>query len=244
MKRKLVSLLSLSLLMTCAGKLHAQGSNPEEIRVNIDFSIMSWDKPIDNLYYQSNGQIQHIPFVPNIGRSTVFTYKGAPLISFYVEDGVNENGSVRYKQIAELSVSPTAKKLLLLFIPKGDSTYQVISYPDSMEDFPVGSYKFVNLTSTQLAVNVGNNKLVIPPRGVEALSPKQLEDQNNVDIKLAKSNDEGGWEMAHSSRWGYSGNNRAICFVYEDPQTKKVIIRRINHKVPPPPPQPMSTPNS
>lgn len=239
MNKHLISLLSLTLLLSCIAKLQAQGPNPEELRVNVDFSIVSWDKPIFNLYYQSRGQVELIKFVPNIGRSEVFNYQGAPFLTFYVEDGVNEDGSIRYKQIAELNVSPAAKNLLLLFIPKGDDTYKVISYADSMEDFPVGSFKFVNLTERQLAVNVGNNKLVIPPRGVEALSPKQLEDENNVDIKLAKPDEEGSWDMAHSSRWGYSANNRAICFVYEDPQTKRIIIRRINHKIPPPPPPPV-----
>ncbi len=213
------------LFLTSASYTVAQFTEPETITV--DFSTLSWDAAISDLYYRDAGQVTPI-IVPNGTLSPPQRYSGPPTLDFFTQAISSEGQPVFHRQ-ASVTFPSGARHWLLIFLKaRNTNAYQVQPFPVPDAKFTNGTFNFVNLTDSRLGVRLGEKTFEIDARGsLIATSPGQ--GSQNVDVQMAASENGDAWQLIYRSRWASLNQRRAWVFIYLD-ENRKPRIRKYYQK--------------
>lgn len=214
---KILKILLLTLLT--AGTSMAQPLNQDTVTVN--FSTLSWEGAITDLHYRNAGEVVPI-LVPNGTPSPELRYSGPPTLEFFTQT-TNAEGQPVFQRQAAVTLPSGARHVLLIFLKNPDGTgYQVRPFPVPEQDFTVGTFNFVNLTSSQLAIRMGEESLRLPANSDQRLRPT-VETSQNVNVQMAASESGDDWELIYRTRWASLDRQRAWVFVYMDEASKPRI---------------------
>ncbi|WOO39776.1 hypothetical protein [Rubellicoccus peritrichatus] len=201
------------------GSIHAQ-----ENTMSISFSTLSWRGKIDGIYYYDQGKRINVEANP-YSSSSGYSYTGPSVLVFY-KQGTNALGESIDVPVASVKGLKIMKSPLLVIIPDDDKM-EIIAFPDDVEDFKAGEYRFINLTSDPIAAKIGNTSLFLEPYKHETVLPDIPNEQSSLPLQVAvEEEDKGEWKLAYSVGWGHEPDNRIRVFVYRNP-TGKIRVRRI-----------------
>jgi len=140
-----------------------------------EFSCVSWEKlPFSEIFYRAGND--YLPLQMRVNkRSKLYTLDGVPAkLELYIK-GLSPEGETIYKMIGQAPMLPRTDRMLFFMQPsEDDSGLPVAMYgiDDSLEVFPVGSFRFVNTTQVPLQVIFRDTKEELPARGMKILTPE------------------------------------------------------------------------
>ncbi|WP_269537720.1 hypothetical protein [Cerasicoccus fimbriatus] len=218
---------ALLLAFLAAGALFGQA--PENVRVS--FSMLSWNRTINQVFYEGiNGEVA-IPFIPNGAPTKNFEYYGPLPVYFYQYDGVDAEGNPLKKVIGSFTPRANANQLLI-FIPdeqRGKGLYRILPLNFARNEVADGTYQFFNLASYPLYVRFGKDQFKVPAGKSEAIvSNPEIAKGLDVAMALQVSEAPGGTEVVYSAGWTLKKGRSALVFITNDQGTEgSVDVKRI-----------------
>ena len=182
--------LIAGLFLLCATSSHALESGKY-------FQAITTTGVIDkSLWYEQGGDKVEV-YANSTLRSIDYDYDLAPRIVFY-GDRTNAEGLPVPEAIATLPYSAEdlaakADRLLLIFHkiasnPTRGPSYNVLVIEDTLESFPLGSFKFINFIDSRIAVLLGQENFFVNGNK-EKIIEIAVPDKGDVTIKLASLNE-------------------------------------------------------
>lgn len=176
-------------------------------------------------YYFRNQKVELV--ASKVIRSKDYSYDLGERIAFY-GDRLDTEGAPIPEAIA--MVPEGASRLLLLFkkLPETDKNglnYQVIVLNDDTLVFPFGSFKFINMSSLDTAIKLGDEgfPLNVGESRCIAIKPPEVGDIR-VGI-LAKNPGEMAWTPSYSNGWGHRSNLRTLVFIVDSMNGGLITLR-------------------
>jgi hypothetical protein len=215
------------LLLATVHFAHAQQA--EDVRIR--FSAFSLKGKLGELSFLSDGKVEKIK-VGDYRRSATVDYTGNPELVFFTGP-VGEDGQPT-GVVARTRIKPRFKQALLLFVKAGES-YNIMQIEDQPEKFPLGSIRFMNLTSRKHEVYLGigedaKERLRIPPLGFRHYQ-MQAADHGNLRLRIAKEH-EGEVQLLRDCRVFPDQTQRYIYFIYQpDPDKPRIQIASLSGAV-------------
>ena len=167
----------------------------------------------DSLWYLS-GWTRKTISASRVVRSPDYKYDPQPILSFY-GDRIDEEGNPIIEAIA--IIPKEASRLLLLFnkLPKQNEqghTYRVVAIKDDHKGFEFGSFKFINASNKEVAINISGNRLLMNQsvtKVVKVDPPKK----GDVPIQIFSKDENGAWNSNYSNGWGHREDLRTLVFI-------------------------------
>lgn len=185
-----------------------KGNYFQVIATNADINKTIW-------YNFQNEKIELV--ASKVIRSKDYRYDLGERIAFY-GDRLDTEGAPIPEAIA--MVPEGASRLLLLFkkLPKTDKNglnYQVFVLNDDTLVFPFGSFKFINMSSLDTAIKLGDEGFSLNVGESRCIAVKPLE-VGDIRIRiLAKDPREAAWTPSYSNGWGHRTNLRTLVFIVD-----------------------------
>lgn len=146
-------LLFLLVLGQCATP--ALSEEVQEEAPRIGFSCLHWDEiPEEKLYYRE-GEHYHLIKFRHGARSELKVLEGMSDFELYGERENPQQGEMPYVLLGKVLIPADVRDVLFYIIPdQGEdrTVYQIITMDDSLEAFPRGVFRFVNLSGRELSV--------------------------------------------------------------------------------------------
>lgn len=195
--------LALLLLPLCA---HA------ELQDGRYFQAIAADTPnIRTLWYQLGNEKQAITATYTL-RSSDYAYADGEAIIFYGER-VDANGQPIPEAIA--TIPSGATRLLLRFtkLPTPDEhglSYSVATFKDDSKTFPFGSFHFVNATSKDVNIHLGEKPFQLK-RGAAKNIAMQPPEKGDVSIEITTI----GSDSRYTNGWGHRSDLRTLVIIVD-----------------------------
>ncbi|WP_309386290.1 hypothetical protein [Cerasicoccus frondis] len=205
--RILLTFLGLAMFVV------AEGRAQDAELLNTEFRCISWQRPIqEELYVKSGGE--YIPLkIHNMKRSGEVDYVGANPVVFY-RKAKGQDGETIYMPAAQVGVSPGVEQPLFFFIQNG-ANYRIACIEDSFSKYPVGSYRFYNLTSKNLKARMGDIVLTLNSQQTSVL-PQPFTDNVEYPVAFVINSPE-GVEPLYTNKWQHSEHHRYLIMVADSP---------------------------
>jgi hypothetical protein len=200
----------------------AQGNNQEGISVQI--SALALDQNISELMFINGESIDELDIFTTT-RSRLVRYQGNPQLTFFRE-ARDEEGAVFRNPVGSVTLSPNVNRYLLFFMQRpGDSErYNILALPDDVTNFPPGSFRFVNLAPFRIAVQVGEERLMLSERDFGDV--KGRFEHGNRYRTLMISLPEGEDPIpGYSGRLFFNERMRMLYVIFPDPSGRPGQIR-------------------
>ncbi|CAA6679894.1 MULTISPECIES: hypothetical protein [unclassified Lentimonas] len=146
----------------------ATAQNPK-VSASVEFSCVIWNKlPYETLYYRQDGEYLPLKLSPN-NRSPLYDLSGMEAFELYIP-GLDETGQPAYKLVGQSALLPDVRRLLFFIVerPKDSGLpLGLLGIDDSLNTFPPGTTRFVNMSSEPLVVSYGDKNTLIPIRSMK-----------------------------------------------------------------------------
>ena len=154
-------------------------------------------------------------------------YIGPKVIHFFVnEASLSSSPEDRPDPAAIVELPDDGGKVMLIFAPKAEQKvgWNIRALDNSLEKFPPGSYRFINLCPSEFTVILEGNESPAEPNSVTIISPVASNDTNEAHIQIGLEK-----EIIFSSIWEDKPDSRTTVFVAPDPNGRNGIsVRRFS----------------
>ncbi len=139
-------------------------------------------------------------------------------------------GGVEHPVVATLEVGAIREPLAVLApAAEGDkgeaATYRSHVIDSDEKSFPIGSYRFVNLSPYPVRINFGDHSMEFAPATDKLFNPKvKAGELLSVSIDYQLKED---WLPVSSSRWAYRKDRRTLVCIYQSLQTQRMLLKSI-----------------
>jgi hypothetical protein len=191
--RPLFALFSLALPVTLQAKEKSPGHAG-----SIQFSCATWDTlPNPELFYHHGGE--YLPIELSAGqRSKAYPLKGVVALELFIHKATiaaaaESNAAGEYERVGTAPLPPDAKRILFLIDAKKDANglpLRVLGIDDSLEIFPVGSFRFFNQTPDLLRIEFAGATHDLPQGSLKVVTPELPEAGGFLPVVI--KNEQGG----------------------------------------------------
>ena len=167
------------------------------------FQAIATNQTIKNgLWNFTDGNKQSI-YATKTLRSTDYAYNIAPTITFF-GDRIDGEGNPIPEAI--VNVPDGATRLLLLFTKlttpdKRGLTYRVIAMKDDSNNFKFGSFRFINTSQKEIAIELVEERFLVDSSGSKTIEVDPPE-RGDLSIRIAAKNEDGEWTSNYTNGWG------------------------------------------
>lgn len=166
--RHLRCLIAVLLLAASPALLNAQA---ETAKPAVEFSCLVWDPlPFSEVFYLDGKSYLPLEFSPG-NRSKLYPLKGASSLELYVKQ-VGADGAVSYKLVGKSPLVVGTRRMLFVIELAQQSAglpLTIFGMDDSLDKFPPGTFKFLNLFKSALQVQFGGQTTPLPPGEVRVV---------------------------------------------------------------------------
>lgn len=210
---RLASFLMVVALLCAGSSTWAQGAQAAS---NLYLTTLAWGNSAGPYYYLNGGKVEELRAYSR-GISRPVRYQGPRTIGLYLSEAapalpVEE----RPPPDAVVTIPVELHRALLLFIKQGDGSTRVRVFDANVQNFPAGSYRFVNLSDKTVVLALGDEPelTTLLPKAVTLVRKPPLSGSRlNVNVQMAQSGPEGNPQLIYRSLWGYRENRRVMVFV-------------------------------
>ena len=187
-----------------------------DLKRGYHFQTIATNQVIKNgLWNLVDGDRQEI-YATRILRSKDYAYDIAPTITFF-GDRIDDEGNPIPEAIA--NVPDGATRLLLLFTKlttpdKRGLSYRVISMKDDSNDFKFGSFRFINTSQKEIAIELAEERFFVDSSGSKTIEVDPPE-RGDLSIRIAAKNEDGEWTSNYTNGWGHRSNLRTLVFLLD-----------------------------
>ncbi|MGJ8644295.1 MAG: hypothetical protein ACSHX9_12875 [Luteolibacter sp.] len=155
------------LLIVGLTSVHGQGELETEKKTSRLFSCFVWeDLGVGKVFYAEGAEPKELEFT-NKRRSEYYPIPVSKIFRLFTE--IEVEGKMSHKVIGETEIKSGSKRLLMIverntkFNEKepGSFPLKITVLDDSINNFPGGSTKFINLTSKPLTAEINGTKAVV-----------------------------------------------------------------------------------
>jgi hypothetical protein len=146
------------------------------------------------------------------------------------------DGAVTWPLVGRVRLPDACPRALILLLPApaGEPLpYRGLAFVHTNTSFPLGSMKFVNLSTFAVRGAIGDNTVVIPSGKVKTLQPSG-EPGASLPVLFEYRRDE-RWQRMAATRWALRDDRRLLMCIYEDPVTHRMNLRSIPDRTQPEP---------
>ena len=154
--------------------LHAQ---EEKTKSSFEFSFVTWKNlSIAPVFYRDGDKYHELDLF-RAQRSELYRFKKPQAEMLLYTQGENEEGEIVYKLAAKTTIKAGISRMLFFIQErvevKQDQLPLILSgIDDSLDAFPMGTFRFVNNTELSLQVIFPTSRQLLPPKSVKVLTPK------------------------------------------------------------------------
>ncbi len=200
----------LVALLPASGMAQFQPAE-ESAPLRTEFSCLSWpDRLKEVLYVRTEGEYKPVD-VQSLKRSSLIKYVGSNPVVFY-RKGKDSEGNTVYSPAAQVEIGETLERPLLLFRNDG-SGYAIGAMEDSFQKYPVGSYRFYNLTDMDLKARLGTRLIELEPHQRVALKQPFPGDEEIPVMFVVQEPD--GLKPLYSNKWDHLSEYRYLILISE-----------------------------
>jgi hypothetical protein len=192
----------------------------EEHPINLKFSALSLSDSLGNVIYKVGEEVFNINGIPNGARSPEYSYNGPIELTFY------KHGTV-YEKIGTVKLSPTFKKVLLLFVANtnsGSIPYSIYPMDESDLKYTPNSYYFINITNYDIRGLLNDSKFEIKSFNRKVVPVTGSPEDNEISMVFSHKEE---WKPLYRSKWANKADLRTmVMLIPRSPGSKKVTIRQ------------------
>jgi hypothetical protein len=148
---------------------------------------------------------------------------------FYKVEGVDDHGDPKRVVVAKTKVSPSLKEVLFYFAPtksEGDILYHILVMPDSVDDFPLGSTRLLNLSAGDVAFKVGEHLKRLKSREMALMGAVHKRNEYNMAPLICKMNSVNGvWMTICETQARFTDRKRLLIVSYVNPETHQPLLK-------------------
>jgi len=165
-----------------------------------------------------------------IGPVTVVADKGTVTLHTLSTD---VEGKTTYPLVAQARLGSVRRPLVLLMPSAKDAKlpYQALTLDRSDTRFPLGSYKFVNLSKFPIRAMIGKSLLQLKPGAVKTIKPGG--NPGEMITVIFEYYSQKKWRPMTKTRWAIRPDKRILSCCYLDPADKRIKMRAIPERLVP-----------
>ena len=203
----MIRLLVFFSLIGCLTAYAQNGENLVKAEFRV-FPVLNIEKT--GIFYRPAPDAAMIELVfRNRARSIdTYQYNGAQLMSFYRENGLDEEGVMQYRLVGQVDV--VAGDMLIFFAEAGKSgrnfEFTLLALDDSPKGLPINHVTFLNFTPIPLSCRFMDRDMVLAPGENKPISvEKRLNEDIFVGLAVTNNNSH---RVVLKSRWQFHKGNR------------------------------------
>lgn len=200
----------------------------------LEFSCFSWKPlPYKKLYYKDGEKYQPLVVFPN-SRSKTYELGKSNLFQIYQEIVTAEGA--QYQLLGQSKLIENADRILFYIGENPNSQrvekLKILPIDDSLNDFPVGSFRFINMSGNPLFISFSKQLKKIPA-GSAVVIPSNANANGDL-IPLMIKNEAG--KTVYETRLFAQTRGRDIVFLLpENKQSGLINVKFLPQTIPPPP---------
>jgi len=213
------------LLLLMAGALHAQAP-----ATKIAVSLYAFDYLPDHgtvhLRVGADAYEEAVLSKANIVGPIAASVGGTILTIHGKVDGAD--GEALYPVLSSATLPAAAKRVLVILLPdpaNAASPYRSLVFEHDTENFPLGSYRVVNLSGHPVRGAIGRDLVQAAPGGIANLQPKG--EAGAIAPVLFEFYQNERWNRLTETRAAIRDDRRWLMCIYQDPATRRMNIRTI-----------------
>ena len=195
---------------------------------------------LEEIYF---GEERETLRLPSRNFSQPLEYEGTYPTIFYGKKK-DEEGNEIYYPVATVEVPEGLKEVILVFLSTSRKValtgrrFQILQLDADKARFPGGGRHFVNLTTTDVGVTIGEQKILARAQSSVTFVPDaKTAEAGRVPVQVHFRR-EGTWRLLSSTRWTMDSRVNTLVFIFEDPIRKRISLRGITNRLSAPPPLP------
>jgi hypothetical protein len=213
-------LLGILLLQVCILTAHGQeNSSP----VNTEFSCVIWKKlPYDEIYYRQGAEYLPLKLLAN-NRSQLYPLKGMEALELHIP-GLDEKGRPIYTLVGKGTFPLNANRVIFFIVQREKALLPLglLGIDDSLEGFPPGTTRFVNMSNLSLKVGFGSSVTNLKPRAMATVESKAPSDGGFMPFLVTDENGKRVFETRLMSQ----PNGRDMVFILPSDRVGRPISLR------------------
>ncbi len=159
-------------------------------------------------------------------------YEVKPMTQWVIgKSSVNDKGEFVFNTYGKApSIASTSQLILVIRDGSNDSDgLKLIPMDNSAVNFGGGKFLFMNAAKVDIAVEIGDVKLVMEPRQNKIVQPKPSKSEGKREYLYVYLHFRKGTEAVpfYDSTWRYNENVRSMVFLYHDPNTQQLRTHTI-----------------
>jgi hypothetical protein len=132
--------------------------------------------------------------------------------------------------LAKVKFQPTLKSAVFMFLPgtgkDGDPKYRVLVLEDSVDEFPAGSLKLMNLSPIPIRMRLETQDFDVKSGEIRVIKNPPVGDNEHAAMSVFSFKDN-KWQMFGNTAMVAPGRARVFQVFYENPASGKVEMRGI-----------------
>lgn len=157
------------------------------------------------------------------------TYRIPAVDTLIVEETVlDDEGEPVFKEYGRARALATPKQIVLL-LRKGEEPsdgFVVLPISGELNDFKGGSYYFINASSLNMGVEIGDKKFALKPSQRKNVKPKPDHEADVCQTTFSYQKED-KWKRFHDTRWSTNELYRTLVFFYQDAKTNRIEVAPI-----------------
>jgi hypothetical protein len=143
-------------------------------------------------------------------------------------------------QLAKVTLPKTGRNFMLIFLPAGNERFRVLAVDDSVSEFPLGSYRVINLSRVPVRLSL-EKKIFEFKSGQSQLITEPPVQANNHSAMYAFAEIDGKWQRIGSGLWPHPGLKRSVQIFFDNPDSAQTELRGFRDIAPPKPAPPKTS---
>lgn len=212
LKPKLDILLSVVCLLIVLGFQSAQGQVSEKEIKGKQFTCMYWNgMPSEELFYKQGETFLPMEFTLS-KRSKPHALKDGDVFSIHRKLKTTDGEAEQYQIVGQAPmITGTNRILFIIFEMKKESglKLRIMAIDDSVQAFPVGTYRFVNFCNAPLVAKFDKATRKIPAGKITLMKPNVPTDGGYLPFFLGNSKG----KVIYENRFYVQPRGRKIVFI-------------------------------
>lgn len=199
----------------------AANAKPQKITATIKVAATAIVKQHHTLWLRTGPNLKALKIQLNVRSfSTEIKYSGISTVLFFESQNVAEAETPEKPPLGKAEI--TAGSSTILFVPAADGdAYRLLVTRDN--DFPFGSFKFLNFSQAQLGIQAGKNSEVVVVRP-KAHHVFRFNQQTSFDIKIFAKFQDHDANLVRQSRFSIGPDRRELVLIFNRPNIANLQI--------------------
>lgn len=149
------------------------------------------------------------------------------------EDSKSESGDFEEAKVGEQvseqitpTYTPDDLAVIVSRLEKGEinrNFKELLPKDDDFRNFNGGSFLFINISKTKVAVKVGDKEFELDPGQRKMLHPKATHKNGGCQVRLSYQKDE-KWKVFRNTRWSTNVSYRSLIFFHQDSSSERLAV--------------------